>query len=119
MKTNQWKYRVPLTNRILELVDEPNTDSKYLFADHRNTLSINALRMLMNRMEVSEFTPHGFRSSFRDWCSANSSLGFDVFERALAHKHPSTTVNAYARSDLLEQRRVLMLEWNDFVTSKC
>jgi hypothetical protein len=46
-------------------------------------------------------------------------LGFEVFERALAHKHPSTTVNAYARSDLLEQRRVLMQEWNDFVTSEC
>ena len=118
MKTNR-EHRVPLTNRMLEIIDECETDSGYLFAERGNPLSINALRMLMKRMGVGEYTPHGFRSSFRDWCSTNNDLGFEVFERALAHKHPSTTVNAYARSDLLEQRRVLMQEWNDFVTSEC
>lgn len=113
------EHRVPLTDRMLELIDECRNDSVYLFAENGRPLSINALRMLMNRMEVGDFTPHGFRSSFRDWCSTNSDLGFEVFEQALAHKHPSATVNAYARSDLLEQRRVLMQEWNDFVTSEC
>jgi integrase len=73
----------------------------------------------MNRMGVGKYTPHGFRSSFRDWCSTNSDSGFEVFERALAHTYPSSTVSAYARSDLLEQRRVLAKEWNDFVTSAC
>ena len=118
MKSNR-EHRVPLTDRMLEIIAECKTDSCYVFAECGKTLSINALRMLMNRMEVGDFTPHGFRSSFRDWCSTNSDLGFEVFEQALAHKHPSATVNAYARSDLLEQRRVLMQEWNDFVTSEC
>ena len=118
MKANR-EHRAPLTERMLEIIDECKTDSCYVFAERGNTLSINALRMLMIRMEVSDFTPHGFRSSFRDWCSTNSDLGFEVFEQALAHRHPSTTVNAYARSDLLEQRRVLMQAWNDFVTSEC
>ena len=118
MKTKR-EHRVPLTDRMLEIIDECETDSEYLFAEQGKSLSINALRMLMKRMGVGEYTPHGFRSSFRDWCSTNNDLGFEVFERALDHKHPSTTVNAYARSDLLEQRRVLMQEWNDFVTSEC
>ena len=118
MKTNR-EHRVPLTDRMLEIIDECETGSGYLFAELGKPLSINALRMLMKRMGVGEYTPHGFRSSFRDWCSTNNDSGFEVFEQALAHKHPSTTVNAYARSDLLEQRRVLMQEWNDFVTSEC
>ena len=118
MKSNR-EHRVPLTDRMLEIIDECKTDSCYMFAERGKTLSINALRMLMNRMEVGDFTPHGFRSSFRDWCSTNSDLGFEVFEQALAHKHPSATVNAYARSDLLAQRCVLMQAWNDFVTSEC
>jgi len=118
MKINR-EHRVPLTNRMLEIIDECETDSGHLFAERGNPLSINALRMLMKRMGVGKYTAHGFRSSFRDWCSTNNDLGFEVFEQALAHKHPNTTVNAYARSDLLEQRRVLMQEWNDFVTSEC
>jgi len=118
MKANR-EHRVPLTDRMFELVDECRNDSRYVFAENGKPLSINALRMLMNRMGYGQYTPHGFRSSFRDWCSTNSDLGFEVFEQALAHRHPSTTVNAYARSDLLEQRRVLMQEWNDFVTSEC
>jgi integrase len=116
MKTNR-EHRVPLTDRMLEIIDGYETDSFYVFAEQGRPLSTSALRMLMIRMGVGDFTPHGFRSSFRDWCSTNSGLGFEVFERALAHKHGSTTVNAYARSDLLEQRRVLMQEWKDFVGS--
>ena len=116
MKTNQ-EHRVPLTDRMLEIIDGYETNSFYVFAEQGRPLSINALRMLMIRMGVGAFTPHGFRSSFRDWCSTNSGLGFEVFERALAHKHGSATVNAYARSDLLEQRRILMQEWKDFVGS--
>ena len=65
MKANR-EHRVPLTDRMLELIDGCRNDSPYLFAENERPLSINALRMLMNRMEVGEYTPHGFRSSFRD-----------------------------------------------------
>ncbi|CNG79471.1 integrase [Yersinia enterocolitica] len=59
-------------------------------------------------------TAHGFRSSFRDWCS-EQGYPRDLAERALAHTVQNKVEAAYHRTDLLEQRRPMMLAWADFV----
>jgi len=38
-----------------------------------------------------------------------------IAEASLAHKVGNAVEQAYARSDLLERRRVLMARWTDFV----
>ncbi|MEC8821831.1 MAG: integrase, partial [Pseudomonadota bacterium] len=60
-------------------------------------------------------TAHGFRSSFRDWCSKHG-YSRDLAERALAHSIQSKAEAAYHRTDLLEQHRPMMQAWADFVT---
>ena len=50
-------------------------------------------------------TPHGLRSSFRDWC-AESAVSRELAESCLAHVVKNTVEAAYRRSDPLEQRRV-------------
>ena len=62
-------------------------------------------------------TAHGFRSSFRDWCSENQ-YSRDLAERSLAHTIKDKVEAAYHRTDLLEQRRPLMDAWDAFVTGK-
>ena len=115
MKTNR-EHRVPLTNRMLEIIDECETDSRYLFAERGKPLSINALRMLMNRMGVGEYTPHGFRSSFREWCSSAQPIGnFETWESALSHRTGSSVTASYLRSDHLDRRRQLMEYWHQFI----
>jgi integrase len=59
-------------------------------------------------------TTHGFRSTFRDWCSDN---GFDreLAEAALAHAVGSAVEAAYRRTDLMERRRALMQAWANFI----
>ena len=59
-------------------------------------------------------TAHGFRSSFRDWCSENQ-YPRDLAERALAHAVSNQVEAAYHRTDLLEQRRPMMQAWADWV----
>lgn len=61
-------------------------------------------------------TAHGFRSSFRDWCSENG-YSRDLAERSLAHTIKDKVEAAYHRTDLLEQRRPLMDAWDAFVTA--
>ena len=54
--------------------------------------------------------PHGFRSSFRGWTRAHGwqdHLG----EIALAHADKDRVRAAYARDDLLEERRPMMDAW--------
>ena len=62
-----------------------------------------------------ECSPHGFRSSFRDWAAEQSGASHSAIELSLSHRVGSTVEQAYFRSDLLEQRRVLMQQWADFV----
>ena len=59
--------------------------------------------------------PHGFRSSFRDWCGECSDAPREVAEAALAHAVRNKVEAAYARSDLFERRRVLMQAWADYL----
>jgi integrase len=61
-------------------------------------------------------TAHGFRSSFRDWASENN-YPRDHAERALAHTIKNAVEAAYHRTDLLEQRRVMMEDWAKHVIS--
>jgi integrase len=60
-------------------------------------------------------TVHGFRSSFRDWADENTSASHSAMELSLAHRVGPAVEQAYARSDLLEQRRVLMDTWAEYL----
>ncbi|MCY4564227.1 MAG: site-specific integrase, partial [Gammaproteobacteria bacterium] len=59
--------------------------------------------------------PHGFRSSFRDWC-ADTGQPREVAEACLAHIVMGVE-GAYARSDLLGRRRAVMEAWSRYVAS--
>lgn len=58
-------------------------------------------------------TPHGFRSSFRMW-AAEQGHPRDLAEHCLAHAVGSQVEQAYQRSTLLAQRRVVMAAWDAF-----
>ena len=63
-------------------------------------------------------TIHGFRSSFRDWAAENSDMPGEVAEAALAHTVSNKVEAAYRRTNYLEKRKVLMVEWTEFCMSK-
>jgi integrase len=63
-------------------------------------------------------TPHGFRSTFRDWAAEETEWPREMAEIALAHNMGSAVERAYRRSDMLERRRAMMQDWADFVHGK-
>jgi integrase len=73
-------------------------------------LSDMTLSAVLRRMKI-DATPHGFRSTFRDWCSESTNYPREVAEKSLAHAIPSAIEAAYRRGTLLEKRRRLMAEW--------
>jgi integrase len=73
--------------------------------------------MLLRRMNIN-VTAHGFRTSFRTWCSDVAHAEFEVAEQCLSHRVGSTVSRAYNRTSMLERRRPLMAAWADFVTGK-
>ena len=48
-----------------------------------------AFLQLLKRMERSGITPHGFRSSFRDWAAETNDAARDVVEMALGMPSPT------------------------------
>jgi integrase len=73
---------------------------------------------LLGRMGADGFTVHGFRSTFRDWCSESAHADREVAEAALSHATGNEVERAYARSDLFDRRRALMDAWGRFATGR-
>jgi integrase len=69
---------------------------------------------VLKRMERTDITVHGFRSTFIDFVAEQTSTSTRVGEAALAHKKKDAVEAAYQRGDFLEKRRDLMQVWADF-----
>jgi integrase len=79
-----------------------------------------ALSQLMRGMkERKEFlgdaVPHGFRSTFRDWGAEQTSYPDEIRKAASGHTVGDAVQQAYQRTDLLEKRRQLMIQWANFL----
>lgn len=110
------EHVVPLSDRAITIVQaacQLVPGSKIVFSSRRimgKPLSDMALTMVIRRLQVKA-TAHGFRSTFRDWCSEETSFPSEVAEMALAHAIESKVEAAYRRGNLLEKRRDLMSAW--------
>lgn len=80
-------------------------------------LSDMAFQAVMKRHGASEFTAHGFRSSFRDWAGDRTGFEREVAEAALAHAVGDATERAYRRGSALEKRCKLMEAWAAFLAN--
>ncbi|WP_428396202.1 tyrosine-type recombinase/integrase [Lichenicoccus sp.] len=113
------EHRVPLSAPALALLEKlaklrPDTEpGRYIFpgAAARKPLSNMAMTMVLRRMKRGDVTPHGFRSTFRDWAAEKTSFPNEVAEAALAHVVGDKVEAAYRRGDLFEKRRAMMEEW--------
>ena len=80
-----------------------------------NALSNRTIQLLLQRLEIP-CVPHGFRSSIRDWMIEQTDADWTLGETVLAHRLRSSVASAYARTNMLEQRRELMQVWADFIS---
>ncbi|ALQ61503.1 tyrosine-type recombinase/integrase [Aeromonas hydrophila] len=125
MKT-QVMHRVPLSLQAMAVLEKVRgLHGEWVFPSPRKQVPLTdmALTTLLRRVEAPSTTPerlataHGFRSSFRDWCS-EQGYPRDLAERALAHLIQNKVEAAYHRTDLLDQRRPMMDAWAEFVVGE-
>lgn len=109
-------HRVPLSDRAIAILSElpRKGDNDPIFCSTDGEIpSDNYLRSVLKRMDV-ESTVHGFRSVFKDWCREFTAYADEVSELALAHVNSDATRAAYARSELIDKRRLLMADWENY-----
>ena len=113
------KHAVPLSAPAWALLAElrPGEADALLFPGIKGKpLSDMSLLAVCQRMKV-DATPHGFRSSFKDYARTLPQYLDEVSELALAHVSSDATRAAYARDALLEQRAALMRDWGKFLVN--
>ena len=115
-------HRVPLSDRAMEILEqalELNDGQELVFPGMHSgkPASEMVFTALLRRLEIPA-VPHGFRTSFRNWIAEGTATPWAVAEAALAHNVGNSTEAAYMRSDLFDQRRVLMDAWEAYVIGR-
>lgn len=126
-------HRVPLSDAAVALLQEMKalaqaagrtTGKAYVFPSPNSRdpelgspLSDMTLTAVLRRLKL-EAVPHGFRSTFRDWCAEQTDYPNEVAEMALAHAVGNKVEAAYRRGDLFGKRQQLMQDWADYALGR-
>jgi len=134
MKTNK-QHEVPLSKQAISLLKSLDgytsqqgllfpgakgkvmsdmTLSKLVKSIHKQTLDADEPGFIDKHADNKVVTPHGFRSTFRDWAGEQSNFSSEVIEHALAHKIKDKAEAAYQRGTLMPKRIKLMQLWSQY-----
>jgi integrase len=124
-RTKMWKaHRIALNRPALAILEHAKgleLGTSYVFPG-RTLIKPYSANMLQNTMKRVGFydlgTPHGLRSTFKDWCRETQQFGWEAVELCLAHEVQGDTERLYGRSDLLHLRVPIMAAWGAFVTGE-
>ncbi len=113
------EHRIPLSDRaitILKKVKRLPSSAGYVFPGGKKgkPLSNMAMSAVLKRMGQNGITVHGFRSTFSDYVSEQTSFSHETREHALAHQISDKAEASYRRGDQFEKRRKLMEAWASY-----
>ncbi len=110
------EHRVPLTDTAIKILQSftVGAPEDQIFTGRNGEIpSNNFLSAVLKRMSV-DVTTHGFRSTFKDWAREFTAYDDETSELSLAHINSDATRAAYRRKDMIDKRRLLMQDWEQF-----
>jgi integrase len=131
-KTRMESFRVPLSRRVAEILDElqRSATGNFVFPglNTKTPISNMAMLSLLKRMNRDDdgcaiwqdprdgrpVVPHGFRASLRTWAEEQTSFPHAVIEQAMGHQVGTEVERAYRRTDVFDKRRQLMDAWANY-----
>ncbi len=122
---NEEFFRIPLGKRALEIIraqPKGSPDELVFRGDARNGgLSDAAMRNLAQSLTPDmepRITVHGFRSAYLDWSTETRNHEPKLRRKVLAHTVGDETERSYQRGDLLNKRRKVMEDWEQYCEKK-
>lgn len=133
LEAGTWQYLVsktktdhivPLSTQAIEILSEIHPVSghgEYVFQGGHSPLkpmsesAINAALKRMGYDTQKDITGHGFRAMARTILHERLNIDPAIIEHQLAHKVPDTLGSAYNRTKFLEQRKLMMQSWADYL----
>lgn len=112
-------HLVPLAWQAVELLKELQRltgSGRFVFpalTGVQRCMSENTVRSALRRLGYGndDMTAHGFRATARTMIAERLSFDLAVIEAQLAHAVADTLGRAYNRTQYLEQRQTMMLDW--------
>ena len=120
-ETNE--HLVPLATQAIELLRElhKHTGKRELVfpgRDPKKPMSEAAVNAALRRLGYdtkTEITGHGFRAMARTILAEQLDVDPRIIEQQLAHAVPDVLGRAYNRTKYIEQRKVMMQRWADYL----
>ncbi len=113
---------VPLSTQsvaILRELKEMNPNRDYIFPSQKNPrshMSNNTILMALGRMGYRGIhTGHGFRALAMSTIKEKLGYRHEVVDRQLAHAPGNQVDKAYDRAKFLDERKVMMQDWGDYL----
>ena len=112
-------FRQPLSSGALQVLDalrpaNPRPNQLLFPAPLTGgALSNTAMDKVLKDLGA-DATPHGMRSTFRDWAGDETEFARETIEECLAHMVGDETERAYRRSDALRKRRAVLEAWSAY-----
>jgi integrase len=117
-------HLVPLSTQAVEIlrtIQPLSGRGEYVFQgghSPRRPMSEAAINAALKRMGYdtqSEITGHGFRAMARTILHERLNIDPHIIEHQLAHKVPDTLGAAYNRTKFIDQRKIMMQSWADYL----
>lgn len=118
------EHIVPLCTQAIELLKNIHAFSgagEFVFQGGHNPdkamseAAINASLRRMGYDTKTQITGHGFRAMARTILHERLNIDPNIIEHQLAHRVPDALGSAYNRTKFLEQRKVMMQQWADYL----
>jgi integrase len=134
LEKGEWRYAVskthtdhivPLSTQAIAILKElhPLTGRReWVFPSGRSPLrpmSENAVLAALRSLgiEKEEMSGHGFRATARTLLDEELGVRVEIIEMQLAHRVKDVHGQAYNRTKFLNERRVMMQSWSDYLDS--
>ena len=133
LEANEWRYRVSKTNtmhlvplsiqaaKLLADIKNISGYGEFVFQgghDPKKPMSAAAINAALRRMGYDtqkDITGHGFRAMARTILHERLDIDPYIIEHQLAHKVPDALGAAYNRTKFIEQRKIMMQSWADYL----
>lgn len=117
------EHIVPLSRQAIEILKQSQTMTGHLEFVHPNQskktepMSENTMNKALRTMGFNRDThvSHGFRASARTMLDEQLKFRPDVIEHQLGHVVRDPNGNAYNRTCHIEERKVMMQSWSDYI----
>jgi integrase len=125
-------HRMPITrsmaaifNLMQQMRTDPSPEAPIFPSHHKRWVQshgrvgpqtlMRAARQIAPKLG-QDFVNHGFRTTLKDWCKAR---GYSIawYEEQVHHKEKGKVQQAYGHDDLLEQRRGMMVEYDNYLNT--